>query len=50
MQILYDVFMMRVDGTDRDEHQWRKIFFEAGFKDYKITPMLGYRSIIEVYP
>uniref|UniRef100_M8CS64 O-methyltransferase ZRP4 n=1 Tax=Aegilops tauschii TaxID=37682 RepID=M8CS64_AEGTA len=50
MQVLYDVFMMRVDGTDRDEHQWRKIFFEAGFKDYKITPMLGYRSIIEVYP
>lgn len=49
-QVLFDVQMMRVDGGEREEHQWRKIFLEAGFKDYKITPMLGFRSIIEVYP
>ncbi|KAF7111983.1 hypothetical protein CFC21_111931 [Triticum aestivum] len=49
-QVLFDVQMMRVDGGERDEQQWRKIFFEAGFRDYKITPMLGFRSIIEVYP
>ncbi|KAF7105200.1 hypothetical protein CFC21_106033 [Triticum aestivum] len=49
-QVLFDVQMMRVDGGERDEQQWRKIFLEAGFRDYKITPMLGFRSIIEVYP
>jgi hypothetical protein len=49
-QVLFDVQMMRVDGGERDEQQWRKIFTEAGFRDYKITPMLGFRSIIEVYP
>ncbi|KAI4966983.1 hypothetical protein ZWY2020_034629 [Hordeum vulgare] len=49
-QVLFDVQMMRVDGGERDEKEWRKIFIEAGFKDYNITPMLGFRSIIEVYP
>uniref|UniRef100_A0A0E0QVR2 acetylserotonin O-methyltransferase n=1 Tax=Oryza rufipogon TaxID=4529 RepID=A0A0E0QVR2_ORYRU len=50
MQILFDVFMMYVDGIEREEHEWKKIFLEAGFSDYKITPVLGARSIIEVYP
>ncbi|CBI21923.3 unnamed protein product, partial [Vitis vinifera] len=27
-----------------------KLFFDAGFSGYKITPMLGLRSLIEVYP
>ncbi|KAK1606184.1 hypothetical protein QYE76_029857 [Lolium multiflorum] len=49
-QVLFDVQMMRVDGGEREEEQWRNIFTEAGFRDYKITPMLGFRSIIEVYP
>uniref|UniRef100_K3XSK3 O-methyltransferase C-terminal domain-containing protein n=1 Tax=Setaria italica TaxID=4555 RepID=K3XSK3_SETIT len=29
--------------------EWRKIFLEAGFSDYKIMPVLGIRSIIELY-
>jgi hypothetical protein len=41
---------MFINGTERDENQWKKIFFEAGFCDYKITPVLGVRSLIEVYP
>jgi hypothetical protein len=50
-QLWFDVFMMYVDGIERDELEWRKIFFEAGFTDYKITPVSGFfRSIIEVYP
>lgn len=49
-QVLFDVFMMYVDGIAREEHQWRKLFLEAGFSDYKITPVLGVRSVIEVYP
>ncbi|CAM0958447.1 unnamed protein product [Alopecurus aequalis] len=48
-QVLFDIVMMGVDGVERDEHQWKKIFVEAGFGDYKITPV-GHRSIIEVYP
>ncbi|KAG8080650.1 hypothetical protein GUJ93_ZPchr0007g6071 [Zizania palustris] len=49
-QVLYDMFMMSVDGTEREEHEWRKIFLEAGFGDYRIMPILGYQSIIEVFP
>ncbi|VAH41895.1 unnamed protein product [Triticum turgidum subsp. durum] len=49
-EVLFDVFMMYIDGIQREEHEWSKIFFEAGFSDYKITPVTGIRSIIEVYP
>jgi len=50
MQVVFDLFIMFINGTERDENQWKKIFFEAGFQDYKITQVLGVRSIIEVYP
>ncbi|XP_025791300.1 O-methyltransferase ZRP4-like isoform X2 [Panicum hallii] len=50
MQVVFDLFIMFINGTERDENQWKKIFFEAGFCDYKITPVLGVRSLIEVYP
>uniref|UniRef100_A0A0E0L9V0 O-methyltransferase domain-containing protein n=1 Tax=Oryza punctata TaxID=4537 RepID=A0A0E0L9V0_ORYPU len=49
-QVLYDMYIMSVDGTEREEHEWRKIFLEAGFSDYRIMPILGYQSIIEVFP
>lgn len=49
-EVLYDLFIMIVNGIERDEQEWRKIIFEAGFSDYKITPVLGVRSIIELYP
>ncbi|KAI8011790.1 putative O-methyltransferase 3 [Camellia lanceoleosa] len=32
------------------EQEWAKLFFDAGFSDYKITPILGLTSLIEVYP
>ncbi|KAL6838576.1 hypothetical protein ACP4OV_031632 [Aristida adscensionis] len=50
VQVLFDLYMMIVNGIERDEQEWKKIFLEAGFSDYKITPVLGFRSIIEVYP
>ena len=50
MQVVFDLFIMSINGIERDENQWKKIFFEAGFHDYKITPVLGFRSIIELYP
>ncbi|KAG0528850.1 hypothetical protein BDA96_05G048100 [Sorghum bicolor] len=49
-QVMSDIFFMIVNGTERDEQEWRKIIFEAGFSDYKIIPVLGVRSIIELYP
>ncbi|XP_066360099.1 acetylserotonin O-methyltransferase 2-like [Miscanthus floridulus] len=49
-QVLFDMYMMRYGGSERDEHEWRKIFSKAGFSDYKITPILGFHSIIEVFP
>uniref|UniRef100_A0ACD5XV34 Uncharacterized protein n=1 Tax=Avena sativa TaxID=4498 RepID=A0ACD5XV34_AVESA len=50
MQVLFDLFMMYIDGVEREEHEWSKIFTQAGFSDYKIKRVLGFRSIIEVYP
>ncbi|KAF8779403.1 hypothetical protein HU200_002671 [Digitaria exilis] len=49
-QVLFDLFIMFVNGVERDEQGWKKIIFEAGFSDYKIINVLGARSIIEVYP
>lgn len=48
-QVMFDLFIMFVNGIERDEQEWKKIIFKAGFSDYKITPVLGVRSIIEVY-
>ncbi|KAM3405364.1 hypothetical protein ACQJBY_008065 [Aegilops geniculata] len=47
---MFDLYMMIVDGIERDEQEWKKIFLEAGFSGYKVIPVLGFRSIIEVYP
>ncbi|XP_025807103.1 O-methyltransferase ZRP4-like isoform X2 [Panicum hallii] len=49
-QALFDLYMTLVNGMERDEQEWKSIFFQAGFSDYKISPVLGARSIIEVYP
>ncbi|KAF8411627.1 hypothetical protein HHK36_004185 [Tetracentron sinense] len=50
-QLFFDMLMM-VDfgGKERNEHEWQKIFQDAGFTQYKIQPVLGARSIIELYP
>lgn len=50
MQAMFDFYIMLVNGMERDEQGWSKIFSEAGFSDYRIIPVLGVRSIIEVYP
>ncbi|KAF8663162.1 hypothetical protein HU200_055763 [Digitaria exilis] len=50
LKVVFDLYIMVVNGTERDENEWKKIFLEAGFSDYKITSVLGLRSIIEVYP
>ncbi|KAG0542194.1 hypothetical protein BDA96_02G082200 [Sorghum bicolor] len=50
-QLLLDLCMMVIlPGKQRDEEKWHKIFLDAGFTRYKMSPMLGSRSLIEVYP
>ncbi|KAJ9686233.1 hypothetical protein PVL29_015234 [Vitis rotundifolia] len=50
-QLFIDMLMMVVDaGKERNEKEWEKLFLAAGFTHYKITPALGLRSLIEVYP
>ncbi|TVU20622.1 hypothetical protein EJB05_36837, partial [Eragrostis curvula] len=43
----FDLYIVIVNGIERDEQEWKRISFEAGFRDYKIMPRLGFRSIIE---
>ena len=50
-QLFFDMLMMvLVTGKERNEKEWAELIFSAGFSDYKITPVLGLRSLIEIYP
>ena len=50
-QFFFDMLMMSfISGRERNEEEWAKLFKDAGFTYYKITPILGLRSLIEVYP
>ncbi|KAJ0960298.1 hypothetical protein J5N97_001869 [Dioscorea zingiberensis] len=52
LQLLCDLLMLTATtGKERNESEWRDLFFKAGFTSYKITPLPGLlRSVIEVYP
>ncbi|KAK9131987.1 hypothetical protein Scep_011515 [Stephania cephalantha] len=46
IQLMFDMEMMvEVTGKERTKHEWEKLFMEAGFITYKITPCLGLRNI-----
>ena len=50
-QLSFDmVMMLMLGGKERDEKQWAQLIKEAGFSGYKIFPILGLRSLIEIYP
>lgn len=49
-EVFFDLLVMLIDGIGREELEWKKIFMEAGFSDYKIISVLGVRSVIELYP
>ncbi|KAL2466594.1 Flavone 3'-O-methyltransferase 1 [Abeliophyllum distichum] len=50
-QLFFDISMMVVvNGKERTEKEWEKLFFDAGYRGYKIVYELGLRSIIELYP
>ncbi|KAL2618145.1 hypothetical protein GLYMA_08G248000v4 [Glycine max] len=51
LKLLWDVAMACVlNGKERNEEEWKKLFMEAGFQDYKISPLTGFLSLIEIYP
>ncbi|KAK9019613.1 hypothetical protein V6N11_054129 [Hibiscus sabdariffa] len=50
-QLFIDMVMMvLMTGKERGEEEWAKLFSAAGFSGYKIIPIMGLRSVIEVYP
>ncbi|KAF8769655.1 hypothetical protein HU200_006255 [Digitaria exilis] len=50
-QALNDICMMVLTtGEERDEEKWHRLFLDAGFSRYKINPILGSQSLIEVFP
>ena len=49
-KLCLDLIMMGINGKERTGKEWKHLFFEAGFKDYKIFPLFGFRSLIEAYP
>ncbi|KAF6996830.1 hypothetical protein CFC21_013124 [Triticum aestivum] len=49
-QVFFDLFIMFLEGIEREEFEWKNIFMQAGFSEYKIISMLGVRSVIELYP
>ncbi|KAG5224754.1 hypothetical protein OIU78_023028 [Salix suchowensis] len=50
-QLFFDMLMMVVvTGKERNKNEWSKLFSDAGFSNFKISPVLGLRSLIEVYP
>ncbi|XP_020199772.1 daphnetin O-methyltransferase 1 [Aegilops tauschii subsp. strangulata] len=49
-QLLMDMLMLvNTRGRQRTENDWRELFMEAGFSDYKIVKKLGARGVFEVY-
>lgn len=51
-QLLFDMEMMNLTngGRERKEKEWKQLFLSSGFNNYNIYPILGLRSIIEVFP
>lgn len=50
-QLFLDMSMMAVvGGKERNEKEWSQLFSKVGFRDYKIFPILGLKSLIELYP
>ncbi|KAK9092402.1 hypothetical protein Syun_027313 [Stephania yunnanensis] len=51
LQLMFDMLLMvNMNGIERTEPEWEKLFIQSGFSSYKITPFLDFRSVIEVFP
>ncbi|KAK4398085.1 Trans-resveratrol di-O-methyltransferase [Sesamum angolense] len=50
-QLFFDMLMINLtSGRERTEKDWAKLFLATGFTSYKITPVFGLRSLIELFP
>ncbi|XP_057726288.1 trans-resveratrol di-O-methyltransferase-like [Arachis stenosperma] len=50
-QLFSDMLMMVLfSGKERNKIEWTNLIFSAGFTRYKITPIHGLMSLIEIYP
>ncbi|KAJ7959740.1 putative O-methyltransferase [Quillaja saponaria] len=50
-QLSFDLLMMVLTSRrERNEKEWANLIFTAGFRDYKISPILGLRSLIDIFP
>ncbi|XVF39437.1 hypothetical protein PTKIN_Ptkin01aG0034600 [Pterospermum kingtungense] len=50
-KLFFDMEMMVcVEGQERNEQEWSKLFVAAGFTSYKMHHILGLRSLIELFP
>ena len=49
-KLILDINMQCLHGKERTEEEWKKLFSETGFQDYKISPFTGFLSLIEAYP
>lgn len=45
----YIMMMTVATGKERTQKEWTNLILDAGFKTCKITPILGLRSVIEVF-
>jgi 2,7,4'-trihydroxyisoflavanone 4'-O-methyltransferase/isoflavone 4'-O-methyltransferase len=51
LQLDYDLVMLTMFlGKERTKKEWEKLINDAGFSSYKISPISGFKSLIEVYP
>ncbi|CAL0312072.1 unnamed protein product [Lupinus luteus] len=51
LKLDYDLVMLTMfNGKEREKKEWENLIYEAGFSNYKITPICGFKSLIEVYP
>ena len=47
----YDLVMLTMfNGKERDRKEWEKVIYDAGFSSYDITPICGFKSLIQLYP
>ncbi|XP_062086414.1 trans-resveratrol di-O-methyltransferase-like [Humulus lupulus] len=44
------LIMVCLPGRERSQKDWEKLVLKAGFTRYKITPIFGLKSLIEVFP
>nr|ALG05118.1 O-methyltransferase [Sinopodophyllum hexandrum] len=50
-QLFFDLLMMVfLTGRERTEIEWKKLFLDAGFTSYNISPIMELRSFIQVFP